>query len=308
MATPEQELEAQKAFWNELVKHGHIIPTHVPGIWGRGPEFERVYAGFDALINSVSRADKAEQWCFPPVLSRHDFETSEFLKSFPQIAGSVWSFMGDQKQAFEIAEVSREHKEWSHLQKMTACVLSPAACYPIYPACTGTLPEQGRLIEMVAWVFRHEPSPDPARMQSFRVHEIVRIGDGDQALAWREMWMERGPKIFQKVGLPVVLDVASDPFFGRGGKILAQSQKEQKLKFEVLCPITSKDNPTAIMSFNFHQDHFGSRFHIKTARGEVAQTSCLGFGMERIVLALFATHGCDTSTWPASVRAELKLS
>jgi seryl-tRNA synthetase len=306
----DQDLEAQTAFFAELTRHGHIIPTNVPGIWGRGPVFERVLAGFESQVFAVSRQDGPEQWCFPPLLSRHDFETSEFIKSFPQLAGSVWSFIdGTQQEALKLAETAREHKDWSAFQKMTQSVLTPAACYPVYPsvAAAGPLPPDGRMIELVSWCFRHEPSPDPARMQAFRVHEVVRIADAECALAWRDMWIDRGPKLFAKVGLPVVVDVASDPFFGRGGKLLAVNQKEAKLKFEVLCPITSKEKPTAIMSFNFHQDHFGTRFGIKTSKGEVAQTACLGFGLERIVLALFATHGCDAKRWPADVRAALAL-
>jgi seryl-tRNA synthetase len=59
------------------------------------------------------------------------------------------------------------------------------------------------------------------------------------------------------------------------------------------------------MSFNYHQDHFGSTFGIQTSKGETAQTACLGFGMERIILALFKTHGLEPATWPASVRSVL---
>ena len=97
-------------------------------------------------------------------------------------------------------------------------------------------------------------------------------------------------------------DVASDPFFGRGGKILAAGQKEQKLKFEVLVPVISAEDPTAVCSFNFHQEHFGSTVDIRTQDGNVANTACLGFGLERIVMALFKTHGFDTGKWPKETR------
>jgi seryl-tRNA synthetase len=107
------------------------------------------------------------------------------------------------------------------------------------------------------------------------------------------------------LGLPARSDVASDPFFGRGGKILATNQKEQKLKFEILVPVISRSDPTAVCSFNFHQDHFGSTFDIRTPDGEVANTACLGFGLERVTMALFRTHGFDPKSWPQPVRARL---
>lgn len=100
-------------------------------------------------------------------------------------------------------------------------------------------------------------------------------------------------------------DVASDPFFGRGGKIMAASQREQRLKFEILVPVISSDRPTAICSFNWHQDHFSSAFGIRTSDGAAASTACLGFGLERVALALLKTHGLRPDGWPAEVRAEL---
>ena len=142
-------------------------------------------------------------------------------------------------------------------------------------------------------------------MQMFRMREHIIIADKDKVVEWRETWMKRGVDLLKSLGLPVQLASASDPFFGRGGRMLAANQRESGLKFEVLCPITSEETPTAIMSFNYHQEHFSGMFQIKTASGELAQTACLGFGMERCILGLFATHGYDPQTWPASVRKAL---
>ena len=44
---------------------------------------------------------------------------------------------------------------------------------------------------------------------------------------------------------------------------------------------------------------------IELSDGGVAHTACLGFGHERIVLALLRTHGLDPATWPEDVRQEL---
>ena len=142
-------------------------------------------------------------------------------------------------------------------------------------------------------------------MQSFRVREFVRAGTPEMVVAWRDQWLERGLALLTSLGLPAKSDVASDPFFGRGGKILAAGQKEQKLKFEVLVPVISLEDPTAVCSFNYHQDHFGSVFGIKQASGEAAHTACHGFGLERCVMALFRHHGYEPIKWPQQVRARL---
>jgi seryl-tRNA synthetase len=111
--------------------------------------------------------------------------------------------------------------------------------------------------------------------------------------------------LLQALGLAARSEVAADPFFGRGGKMLAANQKEQKLKFEVLVPVISAEDPTAVCSFNFHQEHFAATFDIRTLDGNTANTACLGFGLERIVMALFKTYGFSVEHWPADVRRQL---
>jgi seryl-tRNA synthetase len=60
-----------------------------------------------------------------------------------------------------------------------------------------------------------------------------------------------------------------------------------------------------VCSFNFHQEHFGHTFDIRTQDGNIANTACLGFGLERIVMALFKTHGFKPEHWPSEVVRKL---
>jgi seryl-tRNA synthetase len=99
--------------------------------------------------------------------------------------------------------------------------------------------------------------------------------------------------------------VANDPFFGRVGRILADNQRAETLKFEIVTPISSAEHPTAIGSSNCHLDHFGEPFGIETADGGVAHSCCFGFGLDRITLALLRTHGMDPGDWPAAARDRL---
>jgi seryl-tRNA synthetase len=154
------------------------------------------------------------------------------------------------------------------------------------------------------WVFRHEPSHDPARRQMFHQHELVRIGEPDPVAVWRDEWADRGLALLRGLGLDARLENANDPFFGRRGRMLAAGQREQALKLEILVQIAGPE-PTAVASFNQHRDHFGSTYEIELADGSIAHTACAGFGHERIVLALLRTHGLDPSEWPQGVRRRL---
>ena len=71
-------------------------------------------------------------------------------------------------------------------------------------------------------------------------------------------------------------------------------------------PITSEKDPTAVLSFNYHQELFGGLYEI-SVEGKPAHTGCVGFGMERVALALLKTHGLDPQSWPQSVKEKLGL-
>ena len=85
------------------------------------------------------------------------------------------------------------------------------------------------------------------------------------------------------------------------------SQLEQSLKYELLIPVNSEEEPTACMSFNCHLDHFGAAWVLRTADGEIAHTACAAFGMDRLALAIFAVHGIDPHAWPATLGASLSM-
>ena len=292
-----------------LVDAGHLIPSGVPGVYGRGSDFEDVRLRFDAYVTRVATAagETPEVMRFPPVLPRRQIEDLGYLKSFPHLAGSVFAFEGTEAQARAMAEIAGRHEDWSAHQHASDLCLTPAVCYPVYPAVgrRGPLPAGGVTIDPGAsYVFRHEPSGDPARLQMFHMRELVRIAEPEVVQSWRDGWRDRALTLLRALGLDADFDVASDPFFGRSGRMMAATQREQALKFEILVQIAGPE-PTAIASFNYHQDHFSGLYGITTADGGEAHTACLGFGHERIVLALLQTHGLDVAAWPGPVRAEL---
>jgi seryl-tRNA synthetase len=297
----------QAAFLSALAQAGLLVPTAVPGVYGRSQTFERIRLGFDELVTRAAAADGAELLSFPPLLPRRQLESLGYLKSFPHLAGSIFSFDGDEASAGEMQERAARHEDWSEFQAMTELMLTPAACYPIYPeiAARGPLPAGGVTVDTGgAYVFRHEPSGDPARLQMFHMRELVRIGEPETVAAWRDAWRERALQLLSGLGLNVDSEASADPFFGRTGRMLAHNQREQSLKFEILVQIAGPE-PTAIASFNYHRDHFSSTYDIALDAGGLAHTACLGFGHERVVLALLKTHGLEVATWPAEVRSQL---
>lgn len=300
-------MDMQVSFLDRLFESGLLIDTGVDGLYGRSGEFEDVIAAFERLIDRTGGGDGAEAIRFPPGMNRAYFEKSGYMKSFPQLAGTVHSFCGNDHDHLSLLQCMEEGKDWTREQKATDIALTPAACYPLYPtiAKRGPISMKGGLYDLQSYCFRHEPSKDPARQQLFRMREYVCMGTEAHVTEFRQSWMDRGVEMMKSVGLDVEIDVANDPFFGRAGRLLANNQRDQNLKFELLIPVTSQANKTACMSFNYHQDAFGSKWGLNLEDGSVAHTACVGFGLERIALALFAKHGLDTKLWPEDVRKVL---
>ena len=206
------ELEADPTLRERLLEKGILIDTGENGLYGRSAVFEDIVDRLNVAISHLGADQQPELLRFPPAMRRTDFEDSEYLKNFPQLAGTIHSFCGD---------------DMGHRRLLRA------------------------------------------------------------------------------LSLPLDVDLANDPFFGRGGKIVADSQRTLALKFELLIPVANPESKTACLSFNYHMDHFGGIWKIACADGSVAHTGCVGFGMERITLALFRHHGLDVNTWPDAVRALL---
>ena len=283
-------------------------PMGADGVYARTALYEDTVEALGALITRY-RDPRAEVMRFPPVMSRAILERSGYLKSFPNLLGCVSCLHGSEREIRDVVSGFEAGGDWTASLGAADLVLTPAACYSAYPIVAGRGPVAagGLIFDVACDCFRREPSKDIDRLQSFRMREYVCIGTPEEIQSFRSDWIERAKGIADLLELPYTVDVASDPFFGRGGQIMAISQVQQSLKFELLIPTHSDEKPTACMSFNYHRDHFGETWGIRDKFGETIHTGCVAFGMDRLVVALFATHGLDTEQWPSGVRAALRM-
>ena len=293
------------ALRSALLEAGLLVATGVDGLYHRSGELEDVLAAVERYA-AASRTEPAPRRWFPPLLPRPDLLRSDYLRSFPDLVGSIDVFAGDDRAHHRLLGVLDEGGDWTAELEPAEVVLSSSICHSLYGTLPNDVPADGLLHECSGFAFRHEPSPDPARMQSFRMYEFVLVGTPEQALAHRDAWAQRGLERLAALGLPVRLEVAHDPFFGRVGRMLAVNQRDQELKYEVVVDLTDL-KPTAIASANYHEDHFGAPYSLRTPDGAVAHSACFGFGLERTTLALFTVHGLDADSWPGEVREALGL-
>ncbi|MBV8577389.1 MAG: amino acid--[acyl-carrier-protein] ligase [Acetobacteraceae bacterium] len=274
------------------------------GVYARTELYEDIVQRLADLIGRYREPD-TEVLRFPPVMSRSQLERSGYLKSFPNLLGCVCGLHGSERDIDAAVRRFEAGGDWTKSLSAADLVLPPAACYPVYPiaAARGPVPERGWHFDVAADCFRREPTRHLDRLQSFRMREYVCIGSPDHVSEFRERWMERAKVVARDLGLPFVIDYANDPFFGRVGQMMAVSQKQQQLKFELLVPLRFEDGkPTACMSFNYHRDHFGLAWGIHDRHGQAAHTACVAFGMDRLAVAMFQIHGRHVDRWPVEIR------
>ncbi|AKT50196.1 hypothetical protein [Arsenicicoccus sp. oral taxon 190] len=302
MATIEQ---ARRGFLAQLLEAGHYVPLGRPGVWGRSAAFEQVLMGLVGALDGFYAERPQTVVHFGPVVPQALLERTGYVTTQPHLVGSIDAFSGDDADHREIVADLEEGRDWATRLQPSGLVMVSSACHPLYGALAHQR-VQGSY-QIFGWVFRHEPSEDPFRTASFRQKESVHVGDHDACQEHRDHWVGRAEELLLELGLPVEQEVANDPFFGRAGRMMARGQRQAALKKELTIGAYPGHPRTALASGNLHGDHFTAAFDITLPDGSPAETSCMGFGLERTTLSLLRVHGMDVGSWPAGVRQRLGL-
>jgi len=295
-------------FTRSLLEAGLLEEGGVAGVYHRSFEFENIIRGVENYVSSAGGNEKRRQLFCSPVMARSTFEKCGFLTSFPDLIGTISSFAGSEVDLPMLRERVENGGNWADLLTPTQVAMCSAACQNVYPLLVGRpIPPHGLVYEVQAQCFRHEPSDDLARMLSFRQHEFVYIGTEHDAREHAELLGNRFCDLLDGLEITYEVVAANDPFFGRVGRLLAESQRQKSLKYEFVAPIMS-EVPHSIGSANFHEDHFGASFGLTMFDGSVAHSSCVGFGLERVALALLFRHGVNIANWPTEIQKRLELT
>lgn len=222
--------------------------------------------------------DCREHYVAPPVIAQQTVERAGFAGSFPHLLGAVHAAPDGGAAA------------------ATDLVLTPAACHHLYPLLAGIPPEATLTLSVEAVCFRAEAACEPGRLRSFRMYEIVHLGPEPQVVVWRDGMLSEAVAWLAELDLATETVAASDPFLGRPGALLARMQRSQQLKWEITAEV-AEGTVQAVASANCHRDHFGVAFGLTDGDGGPLHSACLGFGLERLALALRHRHGPDPTRW-----------
>ena len=261
-----------------------------------------------------ARTYKAQDRHFPAMIDAETLKACGYFDSHPNAV----TFLGNVIEDFDAIEAFRKANSCSagallpardHVHIDGMC-LNPAACFPCYPALSGHVMRDGECHTWLGRVFRYESRNINGldRLYEFNVRELVFAGNEAYV---RECRAKSLPIVEELAGifdLDCRVQTATDPFFATVAAAKKFWQAAQEVKNEIKIPILDSAGNTKLLacgSINLHGTFFGTRFNIQADAGEVAQTGCVGLGIERWVLAAFTQHGFDARRWPDTVAKEI---
>jgi seryl-tRNA synthetase len=297
--------------FGELVRRGWAVELGRGRVSLRGPALAVVRA-IEEDVERIARRVNAAPEAHPGLAPAALLARCGAFASFPHTVSLVAHLAEDYDAVEAYRQRSAEAGAWVQpaseaVAPFDACLL-PALCYAVYAAREGTtLPEGGAVVTCGGRCARFESRnlAGIERLWEFGMREIVFIGDPERCEAGRRWGLEMALDQLDRWDLDGVVESASDPFFGseRGGR--AHWQRAGDRKLELRLPVApgggAAEEPRRIAcaSFNLHERFFGSAFGIATADGAVASSACIGWGLERWMLACFAQHGFDPAAWPS---------
>jgi hypothetical protein len=235
----------------------------------------------------------------PPVVPASIAERADYLSVFPHLLGAVRSFGGGRAEQPALLRAVRDGTDWGALLGPTDLVLPPAACHGLY-ALLADSDVEPVTAEVQARCFRHEPSAERSRFQSFEMLEFVYVGDEATVGRFADTGIGAARAAVEGLGLSSEVVAANDPFFGVAAALLIAEQHATDAKREVV--VDGPDGPCAVASVNRHGAHFGEAFAIRVA-GAPAHSACIAFGIERLMLAVAGSTAPRSRELMAAARA-----
>lgn len=258
---------------------------------------------FVALLNGLN-----VQFCkYPTLLPIETLSQTKYLSSSPQYV-HFCSPLAESISVYEQIQERYNHGTLNEDLQYPKLTLSPSACFHLFGDIRDKEFSSPQIISMRQNVFRNEGRHnwgDICRLRDYNVREIVFIGSRDYVIQTRKVILARTVGLLKKLGLNFKINIASDPFVLPDMQKYKKIQEMSAVKYELQVNI-DEQRTTACASYNLHGTSFSSRFNFKVKDADITESGCIGFGLERFIVAFLCQFGGDTNQWPEYLREEVK--
>jgi hypothetical protein len=292
-----------------LVQAGAIRAIHSGLFVFRAPVSTLVRFLDHAILARIARPFSAVEETYPNCIPLADLGATSHFASFPEHLHFVAHLIQDldvldgfaANASARGAEVRPESRQLSPV----LLVHNPSTCYHCYAARRGTTVPGNLAITAIAKCHRFEAAnhADLGRLLEFSLREVIFLGSPDYVRATRAQTLELVKSLATDWNLAGELLPSNDPFFTSDFSAKAGQQHRLAMKFEYRATLPGREKKLAIMSSNLHGPTFSKSFALRREGGPL-HTGCLGFGLERLALALIAQHGHEIEGWPPGLRRD----
>jgi len=300
---------------DEQLARSHDVQIIGNGLTGLRGQVLALFRFFEREFMRIAREFDAEDHHYPVMLPTELLAEVGYFAHFPQHV-TCCSHLPDSLPVLECvaedAQASTPDAMPRRLARQLADpdhVLIPGVCLPCYRQQRGLrlAPGEVRRLTMQNHVFRYEADNfhPLARAWDFSVRDIVFFGNGDDLVRLRGDVMDRTMALCAELDLDVSLELANDPFFLDASRDKAVYQRMGEVKYELLFRLPQRKEPLAASSFNLHRDFYTKLYDTRRADGELAESACMGFGLERWLYGFLSQKGLDPRHWPARVTSAL---
>jgi seryl-tRNA synthetase len=306
----------ERGVYEELLRRRWVLDLGRGQVGLAGPALSLARALDDECRDLGVAVFGASEEAYPALIPASVLGRCGYFASFPQAVSMVSHLVEDYDLIEAFRKANAESPELAipdprALPTPEACLV-PAVCYHCYQSLEGrTLGDGGHVATSAGKCFRYESSNIKGldRLWDFTMREVIFVGTEAFVAERRQKAIDCVVEQLARWDLEGAVETANDPFFPTTYATKTYWQVRSDLKFELRLAIEpgagGEARTLACGSFNLHESFFGKTFGITAGDGQPAFTGCVGWGLERWVLACFTQHGFDRDGWPEALRARI---
>lgn len=264
--------------------------------------------GLDNAFRKYALRCQCEEYQYPGLTSYQTADRAGYLSGYPQNVNLVSHVHEDMESLRGYRLQSKNQQDDSDANRFLDSpdlICSPTICYHFWQSLADqqhTIPTL-KTGTAIGACHRYESRAMTGleRLRQFSMREIFAIGAPDEVLKFRDHLLNGQKEFLDEFGIAAVIETASDPFFLDAYTEKRIYQVSLNLKYEVKATLPYKKQHLAISSVNYHETYFSKAFNITSEDNKALHSCCLGFGLERWCLAVFAQHGLNPDKWPTAL-------